>query len=123
MNIKKKNIEEYSDIIEKIVLCIDYLKNNNDKAFKIIKKNPFKKIKKIQIQKNVLDNIPIEEILMTSLAKAEDSSRNGQRILGILQAFYYFYPLLNNFGNGNHGFYIKDMYRNIKKVVDKIEKE
>ena len=39
--------------MEKILLSIDYLKINNKNAFKIVKTNPFKKMKKIYKNKNL----------------------------------------------------------------------
>ena len=98
-NIKKRGYGEYEDIVEKLATCLKCFANK-PKVYKMIKKNPFKKLKKNLNTNKTLDHP--NEIMLANLINAEDSSNKGERLIGILQCFYYFYPILKELSKNSN---------------------
>lgn len=94
LNIKKREPTDYRDTIAKLSDCLKYL-GKNKKAYKIIKKNPFKKIKEI-IHSDKSNKQSYEEEILAKIVSYQDPAKGGERLIGILQCFYYFYPILGS---------------------------
>jgi hypothetical protein len=94
LNIKKRECNDYQDTITKLCDCLKYL-GRNKKAYKIIKKNPFKKIKEV-IPAEGSGKTTYEEEILAKIVSFQDPTKGGERLIGILQCFYYFYPIIKN---------------------------
>lgn len=88
--LRQRTPNEYSDVIEKLVCCLNCI-GKNQKLAKIIRKNPFKKIRKLKLTSNKTGSFE-EEVLAEILTL--NASMNEERFIGIMQSFYFFLPLL-----------------------------
>lgn len=89
--IRKRNLLEYANIIDKLELCMKRL-SKNEKIWKLVRKNPFKKIKKLKKDLSAKNEDFQDEILSEILTS--NSMMSEERFIGIMQSFYYFFPLL-----------------------------
>jgi len=87
---RQRTPAEYSDVIEKLICCLKCI-GKNQKLAKIIRKNPFKKIRKLKFTENKAGSFD-EEVLAEILTL--NASMNEERFIGIMQSFYFFLPLL-----------------------------
>lgn len=117
-NIKKRNYEEYNDTVEKLTTCIKYFAKK-PKVFAMIKKNPFKKLKKVPEGNQPLVNAP-GELILANMISAEDSSNKGERLIGVLQCFYYFYPMLKELPHASH-IRLKSLLNKMQSSVNHIQ--
>lgn len=92
--LRKRKYNEYSDITNKLICCLRLI-GKNPKLSKIIRKNPFKKIKKIKLNSNPEKNSNMDEELLSEMLTLNNTI-NEERFIGIMQSFFYFLPLLKD---------------------------
>ena len=118
LNIKKRDHQEYHDIIENLKSCLGYF-SKKAKVFTIIKKNPFKMIKRNKKIKK-LDNVSMEEQMLSNIVNFGNSANKGERLIGILQCFYYFYPILKDFSKSNNA-KMGGLLSKLEKTIERLD--
>jgi hypothetical protein len=89
--IRKRNVSEYTDIIQKLQGVLDFV-SKNEKLARLVQKNPFKKIRKLSRTASQEESKFEEEMLAEMLSSGVGNSEEW--LIGILQCFNFFLPLL-----------------------------
>ena len=111
--IRKKRSKTYEDTIEKLSKALRYIKENTN-LYTMVKSNPFARFKNIELSSDRC----AEEVL-TILAGCKDPAKQTERIVGILQCFYHFYPILTG-SVVKQQFVLNKIHQSILKATGKL---
>lgn len=118
ITLRKHSSKYFEDTIEKLSMVLGYMKKNS-KLFPLIKSNPFSKLKNISA-KIASNKGELEEQILATIIGSQDIIAGKERLTGILQCFYHFFPLITSQAN-KQKLLLSRIHQKILRATNKLD--